>query len=88
MWWKLIGFCRARMGNVDAHHSVRSSGSSCTLGETENAKMVGDKEGDVFELKSDERATIEEEGEEKEQDGRTIRGSLYVSQAERSMMNT
>ena len=79
-----LGFCRARMGHLSDHHSVSSSqGRVYTLGESEDQKLADDEEDDIDKPKSGERAIIEEEGEEKEQETKIIRGKKLVRQATR-----
>ena len=68
------------MVNNDPSHSVRPLGGVHNTGEREDEDMADDKEDDIDELKSAERAIIEEEGEEKEEEARNIRGKKPIRQ--------
>ena len=77
---KTFGFCRARMGNVNPYHSIRPPGNAFTLGEGEDEDMADEKEEDIEEPKSAEKAIIDQEGEEKEEEARNIKGKKLIRQ--------
>ena len=56
-----LGFCRPRMGHLKDRHSVRPPVNVLSLGEGEEEDMAGDKDGDIDQLKSAEKGTIDEE---------------------------
>ena len=81
-----FGFCRARMEHLNDRHSVRPPGSVYTLGEGEDEDMADEKEEDIEEPKSAEKAIIDQEGEEKEEEARNIKGKKLIRQDRKSVV--
>jgi hypothetical protein len=68
------------MGHVGGCHSVRPLNDVCTLGGEEDEDMADEKEVNIEESKTDKKAIIEKEGEEKEEEARNIRGKKPIRQ--------